>query len=152
MKKTVTILALFALIFTSCSSDDDNNSNDSEIVLTEAQIPSEITVYITEHFSTNTTNIVIEDTDDNVITYEVYLSESVQLEFNSNFEIIEIDSLYQLPDSVIPQAILDYIALNYPTNFINGWELENNHQQVDLNNNIELEFEMNGDFIRVDND
>lgn len=152
MKKTVTILALFAIIFTSCSSDDDNNSNDNETVLTEAQIPSEISAYITEHFSTNTTNIVIEDTDDNVITYEVYLSESVQLEFNSNFEIIEIDSLYQLPDSVIPQAILDYIALNYPTNFINGWELENNHQQVDLNNNIELEFEMNGDFIRVDND
>ncbi|MGR7814043.1 PepSY-like domain-containing protein [Lacinutrix undariae] len=152
MKKAATILALFAIIFTSCSNDDDNNSNDSEIVLTEAQIPSEITAYIAQHFPSNTTNTVIEDTDDNVITYEVYLSESVQLEFNSNFEIIEIDSLYQLPNSVIPQAILDYVVLNYPTNFINGWELEYNHQQIDLNNNIELEFEMNGDFIRIDND
>ena len=139
MKKAATILALFAIIFTSCSNDDDNNSNDSEIVLTEAQIPNEVTAYIAQHFPSNTTNTVIEDTDDNVITYDVYLSESIELEFNSNFEIIEIDSFNQLPDSVIPQAILDYVALNYPTNFITGWELEYNHQQVDLNNNIELE-------------
>ncbi len=82
----------------------------------------------------------------------MYLSENVELTFNNTFQIIEIDGTTQLPDSVIPAAILDYVAQNYPNNFITNWELEDNHQQVELNDETELEFTLDGVFIRVDND
>ena len=154
MKKTINlqllaIVTLFAF-FTSCSSDDDNNSN--EIILSDAEIPEAIQTYIATHFNSSTIVLAEQETENNTTSYDIYLSEDIELEFNSNFEIIDIDSEIQLPDSVIPEAILSYVATNYPANFITDWELELNHQQVELNNSIELEFEMHGDFIRIDND
>ena len=79
-------------------------------------------------------------------------SELVEDQSDSASNIIDVDGVIQLPNSVIPQSILDYVSVNYPNNVITDWELEFNHQQVELNNNIELEFEMNGNFIRIDND
>lgn len=145
----ITVIALFACvtIFTSCSDDDDK-----DVVLTEAQIPSEIKAYVQTHWPTDSIVKAEKETDAGIVTYDIHLSGNVELEFNNVFEIIEIDGTTQLPNSVIPQAILDYVVANYPNNFITDWELEGNHQQVELNNGLELEFQMNGDFIRVDND
>ena len=84
--------------------------------------------------------------------YEVLLAENFQLEFDEAFNIVEIDGVTALPASVIPDAILDYVAEHYATYFITDWELELDHQQVELNNKVELEFRMDGTFIRIDND
>ncbi len=110
----------FAALMASCSNDDDSKNED--VLLAEADIPSAIIAYKT----------------------------TVALDFNSSYEITDIDGTTQLPDSVIPQAILDYVAQSYPANFITDWELERNHQQIELNNGLELEFELNGAFIRID--
>jgi len=132
--------------------DDNNDDDDNEVVLTENEIPVEIKTYVTTHFPNSSIIRAIKETDDNMISYELYLSENVELTFNDAFQIIEIDGASQLPDSVIPTAILDYVAQNYPNNFITDWELEDNHQQVELNDETELEFTLDGVFIRVDND
>jgi len=142
MKLSVLLMLLCFTALTSCSSDDDNN------LLSEAEVPVQILDYIETHFPSNT--IIRTELDRGI--YEIDLSENLDLEFNSAFEIIYIDSETALPDSVIPDAILDYVAVNYPDNFITDWELELNHQEVELNTNLELEFEMNGTFIRIDND
>jgi len=132
--------------------DDNNDDDDNEVVLTENEIPVEIKTYVTTHFPNSSIIRAIKETDDNMISYELYLSENVELTFNDAFQITEIDGTSQLPDSVIPAAILDYVAQNYPNNFITDWELEDNHQQVELNDETELEFTLDGVFIRVDND
>ena len=79
------------------------------------------------------------------------MSESISLEFNRKKEIIDIDGVAQLPNSVIPEKILQYVTTNYPTNFITDWELDDKNQQVQLDNGLDLEFKMNGDFLRIDN-
>ncbi len=149
MKLSVITMLACLTIFSSCSKDDDNIN---DVLLTEAEIPTGIKSYIETHFSSNTIVRAEKDTENNTITYEIYLNENINLEFNSTSEIIDIDGVIQLPNSVIPQSILDYVSTNYPNNFITDWELEFNHQQVELNNKIELEFELNGNFIRIDND
>lgn len=145
MKLSAMAMLAVLTIFASCSRDDDDT------LIPEANIPTEIKTYIETHFPSNSILSVEKDTENNSITYEVYLSENINLEFNSELDIIDIDARTQLPNSVLPQAILDYVSTNYPNNFVTDWELEFNHQQVELNNDIELEFELNGDFIRVDN-
>jgi len=90
------------------------------------------------------------DTENNLVTYDIYLNGNIELEFNNEYEIIEIDGRAQLPDSVIPSAILDYVAQNYPNNFITDWDLERDHQQIELDNGLDLEFTMTGEFIRID--
>ena len=74
------------------------------------------------------------------------------MDFNVNCEIIDIDGNMKLPKSVIPQALFDYVIQNYSANFITDWELEFNHQQIELDNGMELEFEMDGAFRKIDND
>ncbi|WP_159023610.1 PepSY-like domain-containing protein [Formosa sp. L2A11] len=150
MKTTVASIFIALICFSSCSSDDDNNSND--VLLEEDEIPTEITSYVSTHFETNSIFRAEKETENNKVNYNIYLETSYELEFNSDFEIIEIDGITQLPDSVIPELILDYVTENYPDNVITDWELETNYQQVELNNGYELEFGLNGDFIRLDLD
>ncbi|PNW29162.1 hypothetical protein BKP44_05565 [Formosa algae] len=138
------------VFFTACSSDDDGSSN--EVLLTDDEIPSEITTYVSTHFDTSTITQAEKETENSGITYEVLLDLNYQLEFNSDLEIVEIDGITALPDSVIPELILEYVTTNYPNQIITDWELETNYQQVELNNGYELEFELNGDFIRLDKD
>ena len=74
-----------------------------------------------------------------------------ELEFNSKYAVIKIDSHTALPVSVIPLKIREYVASHYPKNAIVHWELEWKHQEVKLDNGIELEFTMKNTFVRVDN-
>lgn len=149
IKTPVIAMASFLTLFTSCS-DDDDNSND--LYLSEDQIPETIQTYIATHFGDNSIFQAEMETENDEVSYEILLDDNTDLEFNGDLDIVDIDGTSKLPDSVIPEAILDYTATNYPDNYITDWELELDHQQVELDNNVELEFDMNGDFIRIDND
>lgn len=135
-------VALVAL-FSSCDKDD-------ETLISETNLPSAIKTYVATHFPNNAVSRAVKDTDDNKITYDISLAGNFELEFDESFNIIDIDGRTQLPDSVIPQAIRTYVTTNYPGQFITDWELELNHQQVELNNGLDLEFNMDGSFIRID--
>lgn len=145
-KKTIlqTLLMAIALVFTMTSCE-------KEKVISSSKLPSEISSYISTHFPNNKIVQVIKERDGFQKSYEVILSESIKLEFDRKHQITEIDGNTQLPDSVIPTKILEYVTVNYPSNFITDWELDDHHQQVGLDNSLELEFTLNGDFLRIDN-
>lgn len=126
-------------------------SCDKEEVIPSTDLPSEITSYISTHFPNNSIVQVIKDRDGLTKTYDILLSESISLEFNRKKEIIDIDGVTQLPNSVIPEKILQYVTTNYPANFITDWELDDKNQQVQLDNGLDLEFNMKGDFQKIDN-
>lgn len=140
--KASLIATLFTISLTSCT---------QEVIIPASEYPSEITSYTSTHFPNNSILQVIKDREDLTETYDVLLSENIRLEFNRKKEIIDIDGAAQLPNSVIPERILQYVTSNYPTNFITDWELDNKNQQVQLDNGLDLEFTMKGDFLRIDN-
>ena len=114
-------------------------------------IPGGIAEFLENHFPEKKVRKIVKTTKLNSITYDVELAGDIELKFDSKWGVIEIESKTKLPDSVIPTSISDYVTLHYPNNFIVEWELENDHQEVELDNGIELEFTLNGDFIKVDN-
>lgn len=123
---------------------------EKENVIMPEQVPSDISSFVQLHFSDHEILQVIKDTDGFVLTYDVILSDGISLEFNRKKEIIDIDSDSQLPDSVIPEPILTYIHEHYSSNVITDWELEDRHQQIGLDNGLDLEFTKKGEFIRID--
>ena len=139
--KILSLLLLSAVLVMSCSSDDD------EIV---SETPQEIEAFVNTYFPNNAIVRVTMDPADNMSTYDVTLAGNIELEFNSKKELTSVESRTKLPDSLIPANIRSYVTTNYPQNYIVGWELEATYQQVELNNGVELEFTMNGEFIRVD--
>lgn len=144
MKKVIltAVVSTAFIALTSC---------EKETVLTSSQIPIEISEYVSLHFSDHQILQVVKDVDGIIKTYDVLLDDNISLEFNRKKEIIDIDADIQLPESVIPAKISQYVTSNFPDNFITDWELEGKHQQVGLNNDLDLEFTMGGDFIRIDN-
>lgn len=125
--------------------------NAQETILGKSAIPVEIQNYLDKHFPGIEVLQVIQDNKPSGIDYEVYLKSMISLEFNGYFQIVEIESNNKLPDSVIPPAILNYVHEKFPDNFITEWELEKKHQQIQLDNKLELEFSLNGEFLRFDN-
>ncbi len=119
-------------------------------ILPENEYPAEIVAFVQTHFSGANIVKLVRERDGAEVKYEVRLSSGVKLEFNSDKRVIEIESYTKLPDSVIPAKILDYVQKNYPNAFIVSWELERNKQSVKLNSGIELEFDLAGNFLRID--
>lgn len=139
----VAMISLMTLLFTM-------NSCDEEKVISNNDLPVEINEYIETHFSGNSILQSVIELDDFTKTYEVLLEGNFKLKFNRKKEIIDIEGKTKLPDSVIPAKIGQYVALNYPDNFIIGWEIEGRNQQIELDNDLDLEFTKGGDFIRID--
>ena len=53
----------------------------------------------------------------------------------------------------LPQAILDYVTTNYPDNTIVKAEIEDNsNYEIELNNELELVFDQEGNFLGIDDD
>lgn len=146
MKKyfLVTSLAISAPLFLASCEDDD------EVVVSTTDLPTEITNYVSTHFPDNDILQVTKEKEGDRDAYELTLEGNIDLDFNGNNEITDIDGISELPDSVIPTEISQYVDENYPDNAITDWELEDGHQQVELDNRVELEFDPNGGFLRID--
>lgn len=71
---------------------------------------------------------------------------------------VDLNLTAQLSDDYIntaalPQAILSYVSTNYPNNTISEAEIEdNNRYEVKLNNDTELIFDQQGNFLGIDDD
>ena len=143
MKKLLFLVFMMTtLILTGC---------DKETILNENDIPVEIKTYVEPHFPASKILQCVKDKDGLELNYDVIIEGNFKLEFNKKKEIESIDGVTQLPDSVIPAKILNYVQTNYASNFITDWDLDRNDQQVELDNGLELKFNKSGDFLRIDN-
>lgn len=140
MKKLLTILILLTA-FTSC---------EKENLISPLELPQEIRSYLSTHFPNNAIVQSTIDQDGFIKTYDLILEGNFNLEFNRKKEIISIDGISKLPDSVIPLEIREYVTINYPQNVIISWKLDGKNQEVELDNELNLEFNMSGIFLRID--
>jgi len=89
-------------------------------------------------------------TEDGKIVYDVHFEDGTKAEFSSNGNIIEVKSYSGVPSSVVPSKVQAYVRKYYPKNKIVHWEKEWNKQKVELDNDLDLEFTLKGDFLRID--
>jgi hypothetical protein len=114
-------------------------------------LPQIIKDYVKIHFPAYTIKKAVKSKDIFNRTYDVFLDGKINLEFNKRGEIIEIEANSKLPDSVIPEKIIAFVAAYFPDNSIIEWELERRTQEVELDNGLELLFDLNDDFLSIDN-
>jgi len=144
MRKQILLLfVVMSFAFAACEEDSD-----SDAFL--YKVPSELEAYVDLHFPEQTIIQAVWDAEGEESNYELLLDNLTRLEFGLDKKVIEIGGSSKLPDSVIPAGILSYISSNYESQHIIGWELEAGYQQIELNNQLELEFDMDGKFVRTD--
>lgn len=109
------------------------------------ELPQESTDFINEHFSSERVEEV--DVDDSWYnlsdseTYEVRLANGIELDFNSEGEITEIESDdgQSIPMSVLPDYIRDEVETKHPNANIINWEKDDKTHEIELDNDEEVE-------------
>jgi hypothetical protein len=137
----VSFLGMVCLFLTSC---------EKEKVVGEGELPTAATRYIGDHFPGQQILQVKKELDHLRKSFEVILSEGFKLEFNKAGEIQGVEGTKALPNSVVPAKILEYVNANFPDEQIFDWELDDNRQEVKLGNGLELVFDKQGNFLRLD--
>src|SRR5690606_6193880 len=127
------------------------SSKAQDKIISPQDLPEKIQTYIKAHFPQQLVLQAVKDREDLKTTYEVSLKDLTKLEFSSKGKVVEIDGKSKLPDSVIPAEIRTYTQAKHPENFIKSWEKDSREQTVELNNGLDLEFDLKGNFLRYDN-
>lgn len=134
-------LGLLIFFFTAC---------DKESVVAENQLPTEAVMYIQTHFPEHKIVQIVKDRDGLSVSFDVILDGGYKLEFERKGAIKGVEGTAKLPDSVIPTPVLEYVNANYADQHIIDWELDDNGQEVKLINGLELKFDKQGNFLRLD--
>jgi len=82
--------------------------------------------------------------------YEVKLNNGAEIDFDKNGNWEEISDKQGVPAALIPASIKTYLAKNYKGVNVESIDKESNKIKVDLINDIDLEFDKNGKFLRID--
>lgn len=116
------------------------------------ELPEFIKVYVDKNYPEGKINRAKLDVDTDKSTYEVKLKDRTELEFDQEGMIIQIEQKKPIASHLLPSKLVDYVSENYPDKGILEWKLEKNKgkQEVKLTNRIELEFDLNGNFIKID--
>lgn len=142
MKKTFIASMLLAISLNSYADDDQ--------LIAGSELPDEIKSYLQAHFPDRA--ILQAKVDKELLSksYEVILQGNINLEFDSDNQIEDISGNTRLPDSAVPASILTYVKKHFPDNHVVDWEKDDNKQKVELDNDMELEFNAKGQFLRID--
>ncbi len=116
------------------------------------QLPKTAKNFLGIHFKGIPVNSAIEDREIyGVDEYKVYLTNGMKMEFDSNGNWKEVDGKHQkLPYGFIPVSIRNYSTKNFPNTYIIKIEKKRWSYKAELSNGLELEFDRNGNFKRID--
>lgn len=116
------------------------------------QLPKTAKTFLASNFKGITVGSAIEDREIyGVDEYQVYLANGMKVEFDSNGNWKEVDGKHQkLPYGFIPASIRTYAAKNFPNTYIVKIEKERWSYKAELSNGLDLEFDRNGNFKRID--
>ena len=84
-------------------------------------------------------------------TYEATLTNGTEIEFNSKGEWVEVDCKKAIvPASLIPVNVAKYVKDNFAGQHIVKIERVRKGYETELNNGLDVKFDMNGNFMRLD--
>lgn len=138
---TVTILTLILTGFTGIS-----QSNSLQTI----SLPDTITQYVNLHFPEQTIMEIDREIEGFQRIYEIELNDGTEIDITKNGEPLKIETKNAIPVSVIPATVLAYVNANFPQNSIKEWEIKKKRQKIELTDNRELIFDLEGNFIRFD--
>lgn len=156
MKKIFTTLVLCTAIgFTLSSCDNDDDHPTTTEIMTEANLPEPAKNFINQFFSDYPVQTIKKIVNPNAIQttiYEVEYTNRMEIDFDVAGNWLDVDSENNLPipTGFILPSIMDYVKTNYPLAQVKGIEKKTMGFEVELTNKIDLIFDPNGQFIRLD--
>lgn len=145
MKKNlfyVMMLVLSIGFFASC--------NDEEKIVSFETLPSRAQTFIRENFDASSIVSVQYDKEFSDKEYKVIFANADFINFNKSGEWDEIYMPSGVPAKLIPAKITTYVEQKHPGASILSIDRERNHTEIELNNSLDLIFDLQDNFIRYD--
>ena len=116
-----------------------------------SELPSGARDFIKQYFPNATIDKAKKDAEHGEKGYEVILADGTELEFWKDGKYREVDGKKKpIPTGFIDQSIVDYVSKNYPGKKITHIDYGHKDVDVDLTDDVDLEFTKEGIFIKGD--
>ena len=143
MKKNFFILAALTLSLLACA--------DNHQLIMEADLPAQAQTFLRKYFDLSDVTYISRERDGFHYEYSVYLNNATEIDFDHQGALQSIDcKRTPVPKGVVPELIDSFVTLHHPDQFIVEYVIEYRQQNVELNNGLELVFDSEGHFIRID--
>ena len=140
----VTVLATMVaslLLLTGCASSR----------ISYRRLPAEARTFIERYFPTESCVYAERERDDGRREYEAKLSNGTDLEFHGTGQWKKVDCGYSfLPAGIVPQAIIEDLAVRYPGAKIYKAKRERGGYEIKITGGLELIYSADGTFVRED--
>lgn len=135
MKKWIlTLSCLMALHFGAQAGEDK--------IIPITQLPSTSQHCLKQYFANEKVAYAKVDEDWFDQDYKVIFTNGNKIEFDKKGAWKEVDCKYnQLPDGIVPKAIVDYVTSHYPDAKMLKIERDDRHYEIKLDNRLELKFD-----------
>lgn len=137
---------------------DLDEDDDDEVRIAYEELPENSRSFIATQFEGAIAITVKKETDDNQVSYDVYLNNGIKIEFDAAGNWVEIESKgdVAIPAAAIPANIAQYILQNYATHVLTEIEVNDDGgftveiESRITSRDIELTFDANGNFLGID--
>ena len=136
----VLLMAVFCLaVSNSCLADDKP--------IPIEKLPAQAKTFVQQNFKDK--KIIYAEKD--FRKYECRLNDGTQIDFNKDGTWDKVDcNMTAVPAAIVPQVIKDYVKTNFPDAFITKIDKERYGFDIELSNDLELEFNQQGALIGMD--
>ena len=143
MKKMLAIVATVIISLTACADD--------ERMVRFADLPAKAQSFVLQYYNVSDVAHVERERDGLYYDYQVYLNNATELDFDHQGILESIDCKRNpVPEGIVPAAIVKYVQMHYGDLFVVEYVVEHRYLQVELNNGLELVFDHQGRFVRID--
>ncbi|MFH6997459.1 PepSY-like domain-containing protein [Flavobacterium sp. FlaQc-57] len=113
------------------------------------ELPKPAQDFLNKYFSNSIVDIAKKDAEHGEKGYEVILKNGTEIEFWKDGSYREVDGGKRpIPTAFIPETIKTYVAKHYPNEKITHIDYGHKDLDVDLTNNIDLEFTKEGKILK----
>ena len=148
MKRIFRILMIAICCMVSCNMVA-NAGNDKPISVNA--LPAKVQTLLNDHFKGQ--KVMLATIESGVVSrsYDVVLQNGTKLEFDKKGNLTEIDCKQGIvPMLLIPQAIKNYLEVNYAGQSVKKIEIKKNEYEVELVNGLDLTFNKHFQLIDID--
>ena len=143
MKKALAIMATLFISLTACA--------DREHSITYSELPAQAQSFVQQHFNVADIAYIERERDGIHNEFTVYLKNSTKIDFDQSGNLESIDcEIYPIPEGIIPEVIANYLKQHYSNHFAVKYSINRHTIEIELGNGLELLFNLDGKFLRVD--
>lgn len=144
--KKLALFMIMALGLAATACGRENVTHDSSV------LPEKARTTLSQNFTSAVTLVEIEKDMGSVKEYEVTLANGSEVTFDGAGEWTSIDTPANVavPSGLVPTAIANYVKTKHAGALIVGIEKERKGYEVELNNGLDINFDLQGNFVSYD--